>query len=359
MPKKIILTNIQQTRGIAATLVMIAHVLNSVMKRTSGVDMFVIDGGIGVDIFFVISGFIMVGVTHDRFGSLQSAKDFIIRRIARIVPIYWILTLVMAALLIVTRHPVGVSDLATSFAFFPVVGPEGKVRPVLGQGWTLELEMMFYVIFAGCLVFSKRTGMILLCTSLAALPLIGIADLPLPFEFWTSEIIVEFLFGIILGILYNRYGPADIARPLIPMSVLIIVMILGYHGPLLGWGRPLAWFLATGVVALACFSHQAKGNAFASKALIKLGDWSYSLYLVHIIVLAIFMGVSDRIFGKSIGILWGIALFLMINGASVLFAYLSYVFLERPLEKRVVTLLRALLFLGDGPVAPQKPVVPG
>ncbi|WP_307087749.1 hypothetical protein [Sphingomonas faeni] len=130
--------------------------------------------------------------------------------------------------------------------------------------------------------------------------------------------------------------------------MLIVVMIWGYHGLLLGWGRPLAWLLATAVVAIACFSRQAKGANFVSKSLIKLGDWSYSLYLVHIIVLAMFMGVSDRVFGKSIGIPLGIALFVSINIVSILCAYLSYAFLERPLERKSIVFLNALPFFQGG-----------
>ncbi|MDQ0838836.1 acyltransferase family protein [Sphingomonas faeni] len=205
MPNKVILTNIQQVRAIAAALVMVAHVLNSIMKRMFGVDEFLIDGGIGVDIFFVISGFIMVGVTHDKFGSLRVTKDFLIRRISRIVPIYWILTFVMAGLLIATRHPIGMYDLITNLSFYPVAGPEGKVRPILGQGWTLELEMMFYVIFSACLAFKKRVGMRILFVSLMILPIMGILELPYPFEFWTSGLIIEFLLGINLGLLYRNF----------------------------------------------------------------------------------------------------------------------------------------------------------
>ena len=104
-------------------------------------------GQAGVDVFFVISGFIMWMVTAEPVGPAQ----FLWHRVVRIVPLYWIATLIMAA-----HRSSSVSDTVNSLLFWPYRDANDELWPVLVQGWTLNFEMFFYLLFAAALIIPRR-----------------------------------------------------------------------------------------------------------------------------------------------------------------------------------------------------------
>jgi exopolysaccharide production protein ExoZ len=114
-------------------------------------------GASGVDIFFVISGFVMAHTTRDS----TDAVTFFRKRIARIVPLYWI------ALLWTARHalPSPDADLLKDFFFVPHWSTEfpNSVNPILRQGFTLNYEMFFYALFALAMIFGRKRVVVLLC----------------------------------------------------------------------------------------------------------------------------------------------------------------------------------------------------
>ena len=138
----------------AALLVVFVH-LDELLPRL-GLPLF---GGAGVDIFFVISGFIMVHTTMDRDD--VTPWSFMAGRISRIVPAYWVATfavfgiaLVAPSLLRTPHLPVG--ELLQSLAFIPFVKDSGLTQPLLFVGWTLNYERFFYLVFAMGLGSSPR-----------------------------------------------------------------------------------------------------------------------------------------------------------------------------------------------------------
>jgi exopolysaccharide production protein ExoZ len=152
-------------RAIATPLVIVDHSLLEITHNAPG-SAFThaawILGSTGLYIFFVISGFIMVRISWDNFGQRASAREFIRRRIIRIVPLYWLAT--MAAL---AFHRISMthgahaswSDLVQSLLFVPYRGPDGGWAPILPQGWTLNYEMMFYGVFAVGIVFPRHIAL--------------------------------------------------------------------------------------------------------------------------------------------------------------------------------------------------------
>jgi exopolysaccharide production protein ExoZ len=107
-------------------------------------------GGGGVDIFFVISGFIMVYTTQSHH---VGPFSFFVNRVVRIVPIYWLLTLAVFTLAVIAPHLLGAtraapSELLKSLLFIPFAKSNGAVQPILFLGWTLNYEMFFYMLFA-------------------------------------------------------------------------------------------------------------------------------------------------------------------------------------------------------------------
>ena len=131
-----------------------------------------------VDIFFVISGFIMWVTT---VGRTLSPQEFLYRRLVRIVPLYWLVTAFTVLVMVVAPQAMQSSrfDLAhvvASFAFWPALHPvTGHYAPVLIPGWTLNYEMFFYVVFAACLLLRpahRLPAIVLVLTGCIALPLI-------------------------------------------------------------------------------------------------------------------------------------------------------------------------------------------
>jgi exopolysaccharide production protein ExoZ len=116
-------------------------------------------GSLGVFLFFAISGFVMVLSNRNKFQVWRSSIDFVIRRIIRIWPMYFLATILVVAI----KHsdPLNsIQNILKSLAFVPYISEVGLYRPVLGKGWTLNYEMFFYAVFAVCLNFPRNRGLL-------------------------------------------------------------------------------------------------------------------------------------------------------------------------------------------------------
>ena len=193
-------------RAVAALAVMFAHAHSSALVM--GIGNYVPDfpiGAAGVDLFFVISGFVMVVASADLFGRRGAPLYFFLRRLARIVPLYWFVTGIFLFILFAGRHHsttyLSVSDVMTSLLFIPHQLPSGVVAPIYGLGWTLNFEMMFYVVFSAVLFLRPRIAIPMLSVAMLGLGyVVPRFPLGLPVSFWANPIIVEFVFGMIIGL---------------------------------------------------------------------------------------------------------------------------------------------------------------
>jgi len=201
---------IQAFRGVAASLVAIDHALCEITGNNPHLILTHIAwslGSFGVYLFFVISGFIMAQISWDEFGTDGASKNFIVRRLIRIVPIYWLTTIV--ALICHQISPnfgmsYGLKELIYSFLFIPNQNPNGVWAPILAQGWTLSYEMMFYSIFAVSLLFRRTLGLILVSGLLALMVAFGSSSQPngiIPYL--CSPIVLWFLLGIALAVIWK------------------------------------------------------------------------------------------------------------------------------------------------------------
>jgi peptidoglycan/LPS O-acetylase OafA/YrhL len=201
----------------------------------------------GVDIFFVISGFIMAWMSHHSFGQPGAPRRFLIRRAIRIVPPYWFFTTVMIAVVVLLPQlrrntSLGWEHFLSSYFFIPWPRANGQIVPILSQGWTLNYEVLFYLSFALALLF--RRGLLILSIGfvlLAALhPLVP--DIALIPKFWSRPIILEFVAGIILAKVYLsgvRLPPWLSAVLFCIGAVLLVVAREGLFGSeSLGFGLP-------------------------------------------------------------------------------------------------------------------------
>lgn len=288
------LETIQLLRAIAVMAVLISHVANELKNmlgdRMISFDLWLFPGNFGVDLFFVISGFIMVYTAQNHFGKPGAAINFLRRRIIRIVPLYWIMTSVMILIVILLPQNVrtATSDWGqwlSSYFFIPYArSGDGMIRPVLGLGWTLQYEMYFYVIFALGLLLPRRMTLLFIIGAMVGL-LVASHLFILPGaigSFLRDPMALEFAMGMFLGWVYvkgwriNR--ATGIAAVLLGGLILIIVPIFADNEFLwryVYYGIPGLLMVATAVLTA--------GDDMQSLPIwiVGLGDISYATYLVH------------------------------------------------------------------------------
>jgi exopolysaccharide production protein ExoZ len=241
----------------------------------------------------VISGFVMVFASRDMFGSANAILPFLRRRLARIVPIYWLTTLLFLALSFIGLSPMGRSfpsadEIVATFLFLPYMRPDGYLQPVYSLGWTLNYEMFFYLLFALALPFPRERAVPIVVMVLMLLVSVGQiipASMTAPY-FWTRSIILEFGFGMIIGhMALTGVLPSRATAALLGIAALGL-FALGTLAPTFLPDRALLYGLPSAllVIAALAFQDDGQGNP-AIRLLTQLGDASYALYLLHPFVL--------------------------------------------------------------------------
>lgn len=348
MVKKETFFGVQFLRFFAALLVVITHATGMVAERilNLGSGQYWVPGLAGVDIFFVISGFVMAVSTQGLLGKADAWKVFLSRRIVRVVPLYWIATSIKIAAVLAFAHyalhaRMDIPYLLSSYFFIPALNADGEILPILTVGWTLSFEMFFYLVFTMALgvKVSPLRFVAVVFISLAMIGLFREKDWH-PLTVLVSPIILEFLLGMIVAYLYGRFKdvPVWLSATLI-ISGLILLLYPGVYYPklrMIFWGVP-AFMIVLGFV----FAEKWLG-ARIPKLFTELGDSSYSLYLFHPLVLPI-MGVLMLKLGLTHG---GLAVVLAIL-VSLCVGEVMYRLLERPLTNYLNARLKAKLKSGN------------
>jgi exopolysaccharide production protein ExoZ len=277
---------LQMLRAAAALAVAMAH-----FPQSGTILPFLKYGVVGVDVFFVISGFIMVHSSHRLYGTGGGWSIFLGRRVARIVPIYWLVCFLWCAYLFVNAGP-GVpvltwSWMLSSLSFVPF--GDGAVDPITGVGWTLNIEMFFYACFAGTLIWSAYRSALILTAAFVAFALLWKTQiLVLPFSYWFRPIILEFVLGIWLGIAYReglRFSPRLCAAAILGGVILIgLSAVAGYYAvPTKDIGlRFIVWGMPSLLIVSGCaLGPQPSKISPVFWVFILLGNASYCIYLLH------------------------------------------------------------------------------
>jgi exopolysaccharide production protein ExoZ len=284
---KIELTYIQMLRGVAASLVVFTHFgdlpAHSWVKDSGFSQL----GTSGVDLFFVISGFIMVYTTRGLAGG-SDALQFLRKRVHRIYPLYWLWTTVLLVLwlcgLAYTSHRFPIAYIVGSYTLIPsyLEGAAYPFFPLLIQGWTLSFEMLFYLVFAaGILIDVKRWLPIFLAGSFALLWLAGRPLSPhsgLKYLV-SSTIVIEFLFGVLAAQMIlpmAKYG-RSVAISLMCAGAFLFLCSTVFHSSA-DWTRFLVYGIPAATLVLGA---AMMGSRPMNKALLYLGNASYSIYLSH------------------------------------------------------------------------------
>lgn len=340
------LLGIQYLRAAAALMVALHHSLEQLPAYSAVLSSHHVGGSRlrnGVDLFFVISGFIMV-LTSSRV----SPGDFAIRRIIRIVPLYWVLTIALLVLLawrpeFFRTTVAGLPYAVKSLLFIPYANPgqNGLLYPILVPGWSLNLEMFFYVIFALILFLPQRSRLLVAAVVFVAVvalaPLFGDTAYGPEIAFFGNFKLFEFLFGMMLAQWYVK-GLPTLAAPVAAGLALLGFAALFLELPGLSYdpGDLLQVLcevaLPSVIVVFAMLSLEPRLRRHPVRFLAYLGDASYSMYLSHIFVL----GAARFIWVKAgldrVAVANAVAFEIVGMSLCILGAVIVYRCVEQPLQ---------------------------
>lgn len=331
------LFSIQYLRFIAATMVVVLHVSHSLAHNLGSPTASIFAPGVtGVDIFFVISGFIMVMISRN---TRRSAAEFFLMRLTRIAPSYWLCTTLVLILVLVRPQLFFASSfdpaqVVASYLFIPWANSAGHVHPLLHVGWTLNLEFLFYSVVAltlllpGTASMKSTVAMAVLC----GLSLVGFLFHPEQaiLAAWTSSFMLEFALGMVVARLYFH----DWTLP-VPLALLCVALgfaVLLQQDQLGGIHDATRWIkagLPSFLIVYGALSLEKRGWVPELPLLRYLGDVSFALYLTHYFALGVVRALWPR---EMIG---GMANDLIFFGLAISLAFvggaLFYNWLEKPL----------------------------
>jgi peptidoglycan/LPS O-acetylase OafA/YrhL len=296
---------IQAMRGIAALMVVLCHARWFFVgtPQQAFAEWLLYCGGAGVDVFFVISGFVMVYSTRNADGGMLQGGEFLIKRFSKI----WVPYAVVGLIYFFAVHRARAFDhvhviwMIKSLLFIP---PDGSELFYFGSGltpvaWSLNYEFYFYLVFAASLLFGRLRWIALFGWMFVFVYVIPVHDrgffstLPMSsintksayLQMMTNPIILEFLAGMILGFIY--------LSPLRIKNATVCRLACFYVLALCAWVwlthfravNSISYFGAFAVAVMFCFSIASKTIPMRiPRMLLWLGTISYSLYLVHPLV---------------------------------------------------------------------------
>lgn len=304
------LPNIQLLRAVAVYMVLFVH-LKQLLPETSITSLLHDKGYSGVDLFFVISGFIMVYTTSR---TRISAGEFLLHRARRIIPLYYVVTLFVFVIAItfpfVFHHTSpDINALLKSLAFVPFEKAPGRIYPLYYLGWTLNYEIFFYLVFALSLSIWYEMRVVLCAAILSACVLFGLWN-PAPSNiflyFYSQPILLDFLLGMIIALFRDRIVSAMRRIRVLPWLALLtgvagvatassfLPVSASLHAPptntFLTFGVPMGLIV---VAAIGFADVRTRGQPW--QYLQEIGNASYSIYLTHFFVIGALIALAQRI----------------------------------------------------------------
>jgi exopolysaccharide production protein ExoZ len=322
--------SIQALRGVAAILVTVFHAAS----HFDDTQMTLRVGNAGVDIFFVISGFVMWATTARR---PPTARIFLRHRLVRLVPLYYLFTFaLLAAWAVFTSsfphmRPPTLQHVLLSLAFVPHLDPDGHIFPVLAQGWTLNFEMFFYLLFALALILPRRWRLASLALILVVLPVLGLAVTEAmaraaPPLVLLSPLLAEFLCGVLIcQAVLSGWRPGKLMCWAALAAGGGLLALLPNPAADNDWARLLLFGGPAALIVAGAVGVEVGAENFGVGRLpLLLGASSYSLYLSHTFTLS----AMGKLWPHS-GAMWSYT--VAATAASVAVAILVFWLLERPL----------------------------
>lgn len=293
-----------------------------------------------IELFFVMSGFLMVHMSYSLYGRRGGVKEFVLRRLVRTPPLYYVFTtlifLVFLLMPSLRDGPVDLQRYISSIFFFPSAHP-----PIIAIGWTLNYEVFFYVITALSILFCYPVGPVIAASLLILLSAIGIVfeGLPAPFSLWTDPLLFNFCAGIGVALLYYR----NVSIPPRILSILAVVALVFLVVGSSIWNSiedvpRLLVFTPAVSVCLMYFTLRSSAYKipFGEKYIKSFALRTYTLYLCHIMVLKVVEKLFFAFFDSDAS-----AYVYVVIGtiASIISAYVLYPLIEEPLGRALKSAL--------------------
>lgn len=313
-------------RGLAALSVAAFHAFQWIDDRDWV-------GAAGVDVFFVISGFIIWTVAQH--GGEAAPHVFLWRRFTRVAPAYWLATTVVIAIALVwplflPQVSLSPRHVILSYLFVQHTDPNGLAFPVLPLGWSLNYEAVFYLMVTTVLFAPRRVRFPLVLAAPFALLAYGFHDPPV-YGLGANPMMLQFAAGACLAEAHaagKRIEPgAGAMLAALGVAAFVIMGLTGFRNLL--W-RPFLWGAPAVMIVAGALGLENARRIRPPRALVALGDASYAVYLVHMVAVAAVahtLGVQP------------IAFFVFIAVAAAVAAGLAF---HRWVERPLIATFRAL-----------------
>lgn len=351
------LASLQALRFIAAGMVVYVHALATYADKIGTLENTLAPAGLGefgVKLFFCISGYIIYLSSGQLRTGAASALNFMQRRLTRIVPLYWTATLLYALKLALQDQAPEWVDILRSLFFIPYTDANGLMRPVLGVGWSLNYEMMFYLLFAGTLLVRPGRRIMLLGAALALLlsvhyllpPSADAGSLHIGIYLLGDYYLLYFLAGLLIARLQNKQQLHAKLPRLGARTVITILLALLISYCLLTLLKTLHPALEEGLIAAICITCLSlctlenpgtPEQGSRSIDMLKLGgDASYCTYLTHGFIMGPVARLFDLLGQKPDPVLFSLAMVLACSAAGILL----YCAVEKPVLRKLAAMLR-------------------
>jgi exopolysaccharide production protein ExoZ len=342
-----VLPNIQILRAIAAYLVVFVH-LSDLLPESPLTTFLHNKGYSGVDLFFVISGFIMVYTTSRK---KISASEFLLNRIRRIVPLYYLATFFVFGIAVILPFIFQNTSpdfyaLLKSLAFVPFEKSSGRIYPVYYLGWTLNYEMFFYLIFALSMSFWYDMRVTLCATMILVLVLFGLCTHDpsnVVLYVYSQPIMLDFSLGMILALFRDQISNAMRRISVLPWLTLScgIVSLLtvssffpiapSFYAPptntFVTFGLPAALIV---MAAIGLDDVRTRGQPW--HCFQEIGNASYSIYLTHFFIVGALTAFANHMHLSP-------TLRIMLALVTIPLTAIFGIFLYRVFERPVMTIL--------------------
>ena len=334
-------TSLQYLRAAAALLVVVAHTTEYPFGAGSAVPFWTARmSALGVETFFVISGFIIITVSGpDRFDPIRFAW----RRFIRVAPLYWIATTALFCLACFAPHLFKTTaadgqDFLKSLLFVPYAQPgqgPNHWSPLLKPGWTLNVEVFFYALTAA-LFWCRRfrvVGLTLLLGTLVVLSFRDTSGLGV-LDFYARKDLLAFLGGAWLAVA-NRHAGATSAQSgrLLAItgtgSILAVLGVFGMPDERLGAGLAIP---AAILIVSAAMLVERSGRLPSWPLLRRIGDASYSLYLTHMFTVGLLWSLLAKV-TNPLAMPAHVSGTALATACAILVAFASYRLIEQPFLK--------------------------
>lgn len=344
------LESIQALRGLAAILVMLFHYGISLnLNPENKLAILLSHGWSGVDMFFIISGFIAAYTVSIDDKGLRASVEYLLKRLIRIIPLYYLVTILSAG------HSIeSFIETGKSLLFIPIGGfPPDGLGPLyggakVGQGWTLNYEMYFYLVVAASMMFARAkwffTTVFITLVVLTPLAFFGVPENYGFSGFYfnhqyvnlmTNPIVLEFIFGVIIFFIYKNMSDKNSLAWRIAIVASVLYFFVNLYSPFFFSSRISAWGISSAILIIALLKMEKTTKFRFPNAVLHLGNISFSVYLLHEGIHGILSKIIKHISGDE-NLYSNLSARVILFSLSILFTIyisnLSFQYLEKRLS---------------------------